>query len=111
MSTRKHPRVALRRPVQFRHAQGQGEGILLDLSLGGCRIEGAFTGTVGTRVRLQLSLPDRAEALMIDHAVVRWVRGNQWGLSFLEVPSAVQNRLRQVFQLLHQAQHSDEPLT
>jgi hypothetical protein len=37
MSKRIRARVVVHRRVEYRHAQGQGDGVLLDLSLLGCR--------------------------------------------------------------------------
>jgi hypothetical protein len=57
MSKRKHARVVVHRRVEYRHAQGQGDGILLNLSLQGCRFQGARPFSCGTRLRLRLWLP------------------------------------------------------
>jgi hypothetical protein len=40
MSTRIRARVVVDRRVAYRHAQGQSDGMLMDLSLQGCQIKG-----------------------------------------------------------------------
>ena len=57
MSKRMHARVSARRKVEFQHAEGKGEGILLDLSLKGCRIKGVYTGSSGTRCGYSSGFP------------------------------------------------------
>jgi hypothetical protein len=104
VTKRKHARVVVQRRVTYRHAQGQGEGMLLDLSLQGCRIKGAPPFSCGTRLRLQLWLPDQAEPVAVEQAVVRWVKADEFGVSFQDVPPDVQARLAQVFQILHETQ-------
>jgi hypothetical protein len=104
VSKRKHARVLLQRRVEYRHAQGQGEGTLLDLSLRGCRIQGAPPCACGTRLRLQLWLPDQGQPMAVEQAVVRWVKADEFGVSFQDVPPDVQARLAQVVQVLHEAQ-------
>ena len=107
MSKRIHPRVTVHRRVEFQHAGGKGEGMLLDLSLRGYRIKGVCPGSCGTRVRLQLWLPDQAHPVRVERGTVRWVQDDQFGVSFLEVLPDAQARLAQVVQLLLDAQQPD----
>ena len=107
MSKRIHARVMVHRRVGYLHAGGQGEGMLLDLSLHGCRIKGVPPGSCGTRLRLQLWLPDQSEPVKVGLATVRWVKHEQFAVSFLEVSPDSQARLKQVFQLLHEAQQPE----
>lgn len=93
------PRSHTRIPVQVSgcFAFGFGgwvEGIIVDLSFEGCRIE--------TRARiqppsyLQLILTASAESLpiSIDLAMVRWVKEGQVGVRFLSLQAEQQERLR-----------------
>lgn len=104
MSKRRQARVNVRRKVEFQHAQGKSEGMLLDLSLKGCRIQGVYTGSSGTRLRLQLWLPDHSQPVKVDLAAVQWIKKNQFGVNFLTMSPDAQARLAQVFRLLHEAQ-------
>jgi hypothetical protein len=61
----------------------------------------------GTRLRLQLGLPDQARPMAVEQAVVRWIKADQCGVSFLNVPPDTRARHAQVFQLLHEAQQPD----
>ena len=106
MAKRKSTRVAVERRVEYRHAGGQGQGLLTDLSMQGCRIKGTSCLSCGARLRLQIWLPDQAEPVMIERAVVRWVADDQFGVSFLELPSDVASRLTQVVQTLQKGQQA-----
>lgn len=108
MSKRIRARVDLQRRVEYRHARGHGDGMLMDLSLQGCRIKGTPSFSCGTRLRLQLWLPDQSQPMKIEQAVVRWVGDEQFGVNFLEVPPDYRARLEQVFQLLYEAQAPEE---
>jgi PilZ domain len=103
MSTRIHARVMVQRRVEYRYAQGQGEGMLLNLSLQGCRIKGAPPFPCGTRLRLELWLLEQSQSVKVELAAVRWVKDDQFGVSFLNVPPDARARLKQVFQLLQEA--------
>lgn len=103
-----HVRVIVHRKVEYQHAQGKGEGMLVDLSLKGCRIKGVYTGSSGSRLRLQLWLPDQSQPVQVELAAVQWIKNNQFGVRFLTVSPDAQARLAQVFQLLHEAQQQPE---
>lgn len=109
MSKRIRARVVVRRLVDYRHAGGQGQGMLMDFSQQGCRITGTPPFPCGTRLRLQLWLPDRSDPVKIEQAVVRWVANDQFGMSFLDVPRDARARLELVFRLLHEAQQQEGP--
>ena len=78
--------------------------MLLDLSLKGCRIQGVYPSSSGTRLRLQLWLPDHSHPVKVELATVQWVEDNQFGVSFLKLSPDAQVRLAQVFRSLHEAQ-------
>ena len=106
MSKRIRARVFVHRRITYRHAQGNGDGTLMDLSMQGCRIKGASSLTCGTRLRVWLWLPDQSLPVEIEQAVVRWIQGDRCGVSFLKVQPVMLARLVQVFQLLEAAQQS-----
>ncbi|MEP6957897.1 MAG: PilZ domain-containing protein [Nitrospirota bacterium] len=106
MSKRIQTRVLVQRRVEYRHAGGHGEGVLVDLAPQGCRINGVSPFSCGTRLRLQLWLPDRSEPIAVERAVVRWIKDDQFGVSFLEMSPDARMRLAVVCQLLHDAQDS-----
>lgn len=69
---RKHKRhnVALR--VRYAGAAGRVERVVGDVSLGGLRISGPISDTVGDRVELSLTLPHLAQPVRV-HGEVVWV--------------------------------------
>jgi len=107
MAKRIHARVMAHWRVEYRHARGQGDGVLLDLSLRGCSIKGASSFSCGARLRLQFWLPDQSQPVKVELAAVRWVTDDQFGVTFLEVPPDDRARLEQGFQLLQKAQQSE----
>ena len=108
MSKRSHARVRVGRKVEFQHAEGTGEGMLLDLSLKGCRIQGVYPSSSGTRLWLQLWLPDQSEPMKVDLAAVQWIKKTQFGVSFLTMSPDAQARPAQVFRMLHEAQQQPD---
>jgi PilZ domain len=94
---RQHPRLPVRYLGTFSTAQRTaGEGVVLDLSLGGCRVESSRYVQPRTELTLSISLPNQVAPFAVDRAVVRWARGRQYGLSFVALPSEEQARLRRM---------------
>lgn len=92
---RRHPRVR----VQFRsHFSSKnkmvaGEGDLQDLSQAGCRIKSQATASAGSDLELCIFIDGDENPLVIDVASVRWVRSDEFGLSFTQVRPPVQRRI------------------
>ncbi len=72
----------------------EGEGLILDLSTGGCQVRSLIPVQVGMTLRLSLFLRDQVWPVRIEGAAVRWVKGNSFGLEFVEIRSAPRERIR-----------------
>jgi len=87
--------------VQFRttfstSSKLEGAGNLLDLSMGGCRIESPITVEPGVSLELRIYAPDIEWPLMIEAASVQWVNGQTFGLAFFQIRETERQRLGQV---------------
>lgn len=105
MENRKHPRFSVRFRSSFssRHMVG-GEGTVMDLSAGGCRIAGQGAVPPGSMLELRFQLPGQPTPLEIGLATVRWAKGPDIGVEFLQVRKDVEERLRQFIASLEQEQ-------
>lgn len=90
---RQHPRYAVRCPVRFT-GDHEGEGLTLNLSLGGCLLETALPLDVNAHLTLVLQLPRHADSIKINVAVVRWANPPHFGLDFVLVSDKSQGPLR-----------------
>ncbi len=83
---RKHPRY----PVRFNSIFSTDgvwieDGVVLDLSLGGCRM--TSTSPVSSHTSMDLHLrPDHHAPVYVATAVVRWVRDSMFGVEFTGIP-------------------------
>jgi len=87
--------------VQFRNTLSastklDGTGIMLDLSMGGCRIESPVTVEPGFSLKLSIYVPDVDWPLMIEAASVQWVSDQMFGLAFIRIRDTERQRLEQV---------------
>lgn len=97
MDIRKFPRF----PIQFRssftsaHVVG-GEGMLIDLSIRGCRVDSETQVQPGTNLEVRIHLPDQEPPIHVELASVRWAREREFGLEFTSMEMDQRERLRQV---------------
>lgn len=74
-----------------------GEGVLLDLSVRGCRISSDRSVTRGTELQLRCVLPghDQESPVEVERAVVQWTReGIEFGVEFLQLAVEAPERIR-----------------
>jgi hypothetical protein len=107
---RKNPRF----PVQFRSSFSSvnlvgGEGLLLDLSVRGCRIESRTPVQTGTELRLLIHLSQDSEPLEIAVARVRWSQDRRFGAEFLDIHSEAWKRLCRVIKDLEPSPSAENP--
>ncbi len=75
-------------PVRFRSSFTSlnivgGDGILVDLSLRGARVESDIDVRPGTSLELRVQASEDEPPLKVQEAVVRWSRAQQFGLEFV----------------------------
>lgn len=79
---RKAAAVPVAIPVEYVGKEFIGQGVVLNASVSGVLLRGDYVAVVGTSMGLRL-VPDHGEPLDIERAVVRWRRGNAFGVEIL----------------------------
>ena len=95
MDLRKH----LRFHVQFRSSFASvgmvgGEGAIVDLSIGGCRVESPTAVQPGASLEVRFVTKTEEPPIRIQQAIVRWAKGNTFGLEFVTMESGEWARLQ-----------------
>jgi hypothetical protein len=85
MERRQHRRVPAQLKSLLLGNSHEVEGVTLDLSIGGARIESEIDVFPGKQIQVRLVVPGEEEPLLIDQALVRWVDENTFGIEFLKV--------------------------
>ena len=80
--------------VVFSWRHTDGEGIVTEISLGGCRVNTDVELTENSRLKLKLQVPGSKPEIRVS-AVVRTVEKGSFGLSFSRVLGDEKKRLRQ----------------
>lgn len=103
---RKHPRILtpsgalfsfkrLIDPVESEE-HTEGEGTLLDLSLGGCRLHSDIPLEISERYNLILQISKKPRPIIVEAAIVRWTQENTYGLKFTSMQSIHESHLREL---------------
>jgi hypothetical protein len=102
---RKQQRLTRLVSVRYLRDGVAGEGIIDDLSLSGSYMTGNTPVFVGMALALQMFVPGDPEPLLIDRAIVKWVKGSEFGVDFDLPQPAVAERITQVISTLVKTQH------
>ena len=101
---RAHPRFQVNHAVVFT-GRVEGQGVVSNLSLGGCHIQSSCLVRPDTYLTVLLMLPDLVQPLKINAAVVRWIRLGTFGLEFRYVEQPIRERLARYLSMLNQSLH------
>jgi c-di-GMP-binding flagellar brake protein YcgR len=103
---RKHPRIftpsdvlfSFKRLIEPVEIEGhtEGEGALIDLSLGGCRLHSDIPLEITGRYHLILQVSKKPRPIIVETAVVRWTQENAYGLKFTSMQSIHESHLREL---------------
>ena len=101
---RKYQRLKRLVPVRYLRDGMTGEGIINDLSLSGSYMTGNAPVSVGLALALQMFVPGDPEPLLIDRAIVKWVKGSEFGVDFNLPQPTVAERITTVISTLVKTQ-------
>ncbi|TLY13469.1 MAG: PilZ domain-containing protein [Nitrospirae bacterium] len=106
MKLRKYPRVHVPSPfpLSFTRVEvpasfsgdTEGNGVVSNLSMKGCKVDSEATVEPGDHVSLSLALPGEESPLVVELATVRWTEERSFGLEFISMWPAAETRLRQL---------------
>ncbi len=82
-------------PTRSFNGDAEGEGVVLNLSPGGCKISSEAGVNVGDAMSLIILLPGESSPTAVDLALVRWGKELCFGVEFVSMGTVEQDRLRQ----------------
>jgi len=94
MEARQSPRVPLASTAYLESDRDSAEGALLDLSRTGARLSSVYPVQPRDYLSLSLSLPFQVPSLEVMLAAVRWAKGKNFGVEFIQIAEGEQRRLR-----------------
>jgi hypothetical protein len=91
-SIRPYRRFAVQCSVTYNAGPFQGQGTVWNLSCSGWRLSGDLPMRPGETLSLTVTLPNE-QRIEVPEAVVRWSRGQEFGVESIETPKHTQARL------------------
>ncbi len=85
--------MRVRYPASVQTDNGAGEGLLLDLSATGCRLQSTVALMPGSYLALHIEDPETAVPLAIELSRVRWSNGSEFGIEFLRYAQGHRQRV------------------
>ena len=71
-------------------------GVILDLSPSGCRVRSDSPSGIGECLRVLIDVPRYQTPLHVTRAVVRWSKGQEFGMEFVQMELDDEQRLNQL---------------
>ena len=94
MDGRQFPRIPLVSVTTVASGQHSGHSVLLDLSPTGAKLSSTLPLQPSDYVALNFSLPFREPSLEVVLAAVRWVKGRNVGVEFIQITPSEQSWLK-----------------
>ena len=88
-------------PVTYHAGLFEGQGIVWNLSVNGWRLSGDVPLRVGQTCPLTVNLPNQ-QSIFVAAAIVRWVRGQEFGLETVSIEKQTHSRLEHLIKGLVQ---------
>ena len=80
----------------------ESDATLLELSVGGCRIQSDIPLALGKEYGLIMQLAGDRQPIRIETAVVRWNKNGTYGLKFLALPLREETQIKELVQATRQ---------
>lgn len=93
MEQRKHYRAHVEYAASFSGPSLRGQGIILNLSVVGCRARSSFVVNKNDALGVLINVPRFQHPLYISHAIVRWSHEQEFGVEFIQMELVDQQRL------------------
>jgi PilZ domain-containing protein len=96
LNQRKHARYLVEYTGSFLGEGITASGIILNLSVAGCRARSERTFGRGELLQVLIDVPRYKTPLQVECAMVRWSRGQEFGMEFLGSPKDDLQQLREL---------------
>ena len=97
-------RIYSRYPVQismiYLGQDSAGQGMVQEISLVGCRILGNEPVVVGENLSVRIALPNSPKPMIVEKAIVQWVKGLEFGIAFGHLDKREADQLQRLLDAL-----------
>ena len=98
MKLRKYGRIAVELAASFSGASFRAPGVIVDISLTGCRVQSELSVQKNDALGVLIDVPGWDNPLYISQAIIRWANAPEFGLEFIQMELTDRQRLHEVVQ-------------
>lgn len=91
---REYERLPVNFPATFAAGGVNGQGLVVDISIGGCSFHTEAQLAEGNILRMVLQVPNETHPVNLQAAIVRTIRSGRAGVEFLEFENGERERLQ-----------------
>ena len=99
-AVRTYSRFRLQISMSYLGQVSAGRGFVHELSRVGCRILGNEPVIEGETLSVRIAVPTSTKPLIIEQAIVKWVKGWEFGVAFKHIHPLQADRLQQLLDTL-----------
>ena len=96
MRLRRYGRKPVEYSASFSSASSIGQGVIIDISGGGCRARSAFLTHEGDRVGVVIRLPKNENPIYVMRSIIRWTNAPEFGMEFVDMEFNDRQRLNEL---------------
>ena len=103
MDQRSYNRVRVDYPASFSGEAYRAQGMILNLSMLGCRARSTFSIKKGESIGVLIEVPRYKQPLYVSRADVQWSEGNEFGMEFIHMEWEARHRLGEILRAIEAA--------
>lgn len=96
MQLRRHGRIPVEYSASFSSASARGQGVVVNISRGGCRARSTFLTQEDDSLGVVIRLPGSANPLYVMRAIIRWTYAQEFGMEFMDMEFSDRQRLNEL---------------
>ena len=98
MKLRRYGRIAVELSASISGGCSRAQGIIIDISLTGCRARSALAVNKDDCVGVLIHVPGHDNPIYITRAAIKWTNAQEFGMQFLEMELSDRQRLQETVQ-------------
>lgn len=96
MRLRRYGRIAVELSASISGGTSRAQGLILDISLTGCRAQSNLAVKKDDFVGVLIDVPGYENPIYIPQAAIKWANAKEFGMEFLEMELSDRQRLHQI---------------
>ena len=98
MRLRRYGRIAVELSASISGGSSRAQGVILDISLTGCRAQSSLAVKKDDFVGVLIDVPGYENPIYVTQAAIKWANAQEFGMEFLQMELNDRQRLQEIVQ-------------